>query len=207
MNWTLYLKTIFLIGRPISSLLIRNTEQVSEWEYHEEDDYSSLLARTLEYRDHLLVEFKERWLKEYLLNLRKKERASFQSPRSWEKGEIALLKLLSKSRPFWPLVRVVDTSPNEERVICTVHVAKTDSSEMVVNVSYLIPLELYSELNSPNIYDDISSQEEIPEELEENVESSDIGNSELGSSNKRPSRKTAKASRAQIVNLVHRRLL
>ena len=207
MNWTLYLKTIFLIGRPISSLLIRNAEQVSEWEYHEEDDYSSLLARTLEYRDHLLVEFKERWLKEYLLNLRKKERASFQSPRSWEKGEIALLKLLSKSRPFWPLVRVVDTSPNEERVIRTVHVAKTDSSEMMVNVNYLIPLELYSELNSPNIYDDISSQEEIPEELEENIESSDIENSELGSSNKRPSRKTAKASRAQIVNLVHRRLL
>ena len=55
----------FFIGRPIPSLLFGNSEQVPEWEYHEEDDYSSLLAQTLEYRDHLLVEFKERWLKEY----------------------------------------------------------------------------------------------------------------------------------------------
>ena len=60
----------FLIGRPIPSLLFGNSEQVPEREYYEEDDYSSLLAQTLEYRDHLLVEFKERWLKEYLSNLR-----------------------------------------------------------------------------------------------------------------------------------------
>ena len=144
----------FLIGRPIPSLLFGNSEQVPEWEY-QEDDYSSLLAQTLEYRDYLLVEFKERWLKEYLLNLREKDRASFQSPRSWEKGEIALLKLSSKSRPFWPIVRAVDTFPKEERVIRTVCVAKPDNSEVVVNVSYLIPLDLYSELNNPNIYDDI----------------------------------------------------
>ena len=118
-----------------------------------------------------------------------------------------MLKLPSKCRPFWPLVRVVDTFPNEERVICTVRVAKLDNSEVVVNVSYLIPSELYSELNNPNVYGDISSQEEIPEELEENVESSDIENSEFGSSIRRPSRKTAEASRAQIVNLACRRLL
>ena len=154
-----------------------------------------------------MVEFKERWLKEYLLNLREKDRASFQSPRNWEKGEIALLKLPSKSRPFWPLVRVVDTFPNEERVIRTVRVAKPDNSEVVVNVSYLIPLELYSELNDPNMYDDISSQEEISEETEENVESSVMENGELESSNTRPSRKTAEASRAQMVNLARRRLL
>ena len=77
----------------------------------------------------------------------------------------------------------------------------------MVNVSYLIPLELYSELNNPNIYDDISSQEEISEEPEENVESSDMENGELESSNTRPSHKTAEASGAQIVNLARRRLL
>ena len=69
-----------------------------------------------------------------------------------------MLKLSSKSSPFWPLVRVVDTFPNEEWVIRAVCVAKLDNSEVVINVSYLIPLELYSELNNPNIYGDISSQ-------------------------------------------------
>ena len=49
-----------LIGRPITSLLFGDSDQVPEWEYHEDDDYSSILAQTLEYRDHLLVEFKER---------------------------------------------------------------------------------------------------------------------------------------------------
>ena len=101
----------------------------------------------------------------------------------------------------------MDTFPNEERVICTVRVAKPDNSEIVVNVSYLISLELYSELNNPNIYDNISSQEEISEEPEENVESFDMENGELESSNTRPSRKIAEASRTQIVNLVQRRLL
>ena len=94
----------FLIGRPIPSLLFGDSDQVPEWEYHEDDDYLSLLAQTLEYRDHLLVEFKERWLKEYLLNLREKDRVSFQSPRNWEKGEITLLMLPAKSRKFGPLV-------------------------------------------------------------------------------------------------------
>ena len=194
----------FLVGRPIPSLLFGNSEQLPEWEYHEEGDYSTLLAQTLEYRDHLLLEFKERWLTEYLLNLREKDRASFQSPRSWEKGEIALLKLPSKSRPFWPLVRIVETFPNEEQVIRTVRVAKPDKSEVVVNVSHLIPLELYSELNNPHLYDGASSQEEASEQVEE---SSAVEDLEPESSNARPSRRTAEASRAQTINLARRGLL
>ena len=194
----------FLLGRPIPSILFGNSEQLPEWEYHEEGDYSTLLAQTLEYRDHLLLEFKERWLTEYLLNLREKDRASFQSPRSWEKGEIALFKLPSKGRPFWPLVRVVDTFPDEEQVIRTVRVAKPDKSEVVVNVKHLIPLELYSELNNPNLYDGASSQEEVSERVEESSSDEDL---EFESSNARPSRKTAEASRAQIVNLARRGLL
>ena len=47
----------------------------------------------------------------------------------------------------------------------------------------------------------------MPEELEENVESSDIENSEVEYSNTRPSHKTAEASRTQIVNLARRRPL
>ena len=77
-----------------------DSEQVPEWEYSEEDDYSSLLAHALETRDGLYESFKERWLSNYLVNLREKDRAYFHSPKQWEKGEIALFRVPSRSRPY-----------------------------------------------------------------------------------------------------------
>ncbi|XP_066951856.1 uncharacterized protein [Macrobrachium rosenbergii] len=137
-----------------------NSEQVPEWEYGEEDEYSSLLARTLETRDGLYEKFKERWLSEYLVSLKEKDKSSFHPPRKWEKGEIALFKLPSKSRTYWPLVRIVETFSDNEGVVRTVRIVKPDKSESEVNVSFLIPLELYSELNDPNLYVQIEEQEE-----------------------------------------------
>ncbi|XP_064100683.1 uncharacterized protein LOC135211295 [Macrobrachium nipponense] len=52
-------------ARFIPSLMFGDSEQVPEWEYGEEHEYSSLLARTLETRDGLYESFKERWLSEY----------------------------------------------------------------------------------------------------------------------------------------------
>ena len=40
----------FLVGRPNPSLMVGDSWQVLELEYHEEDDYSSLLAQTLEFK-------------------------------------------------------------------------------------------------------------------------------------------------------------
>ena len=104
--------------------------------------------------------FKERWLSEYLVNLREKDRASFHSARKWERGEIALFKLPSKSRSYWPLVRVVDIFLDEEGVVRTVRIVKPDGNESNVNVSHLIPLELYSELNYPNFNVQVSEHED-----------------------------------------------
>ena len=58
-----------------------------EWAYYDED-YSSVLSKTIEWRDSVFRDFKENWLKEYLLSLRKKDRASYCHcpPRVW-KGE------------------------------------------------------------------------------------------------------------------------
>ena len=53
----------FLMGRPIPSLVFGDSEQVPEWEYHEKDEYSSLLAQTLELRDSMFENFKDRWLR------------------------------------------------------------------------------------------------------------------------------------------------
>ena len=194
------------MGRPIPSLVFGDSEQVPEWEYHEEGEYSSLLSQTLEFRDSMFENFKDRWLKEYLLNLREKDRSTYHSHREWKKGEIALYKLPSKSRSYWPLVRIVDIFPDEEGILRTVRIVKPDGNEVTVNVSHLIPLELYSELNNPNLYNVQSDISEVNEDFSELYESSDSEVVPEPISN-RPSRRTAEASRANIRTLAGKGLL
>ncbi|XP_064111443.1 uncharacterized protein LOC135218931 [Macrobrachium nipponense] len=190
----------FLVGKFIPSLIFGDSEQVPEWEYGEEDQYSSLLARTLETRDGLYESFKERWLSEYLVSLKEKDRSSFHPPRKWEKGENALFKLPSKSRTYWPLVRIVETFSDNEGVVRTVRIVKPDKSESEINVSFLIPLELYSELNDPNLYVQIEEQEENISELETD-EIPDTGTSLPNETSTRPTRSAALASRNLIRSL------
>ena len=209
----------FLVGRPIPSIVLGDFEQVPEWEYNEEEGYSSHLSRVLNLRDFLYEEFKERWLYEYLLNLREKDRASFQTPKTWEKGEIALFKLPSKSKTYWPLVRVVDTYPDQDLVMRTVKIAKPDGSQVNVNVKHLIPLELYCELNIPNVHNEVDQSEteddnEIIESLEDaypntdlNLEPAEEVVSVVEPESRRPSRRTAQASRAQTRTLASEGLL
>ena len=82
------------------------------------------------------------------MNLREKDRASFQNPKIWEKGEIALLKLPSKTKPYWLLVRIVDTYPDLDLVICTVKVSKPDGNQVNVNVFYVPALALQATIHS-----------------------------------------------------------
>ena len=127
------------------------------------------------------------------MNLREKDRASFHTPRKWEKGEIALFKLPSKARSFWPLVRIEEVYSDNDEVIRTVLIVKPDGSRVSVNVSHLIPLELYLELNDPNLYD-------MPPDGQENLENSETSYDEVipEVSSSTPSRSTALAFRAQI---------
>ena len=201
----------FLVGRPIPSIILGDYEQVPEWEYIEEEDYSSQLVNVLNLRDFLYEEFKDRWLSEYLVNLREKDRASFSQARSWKSGEIALLKLPSRTKPYWPLVKIVDTYPDEDLVVRTIRVSKPDGKEVNVNVKHLIPLELYCELNTPNIEEEIENPIEI--EPVEDLTESEVGSEsavsidEVEVPNQRPPRRTAQASRAQTQNLASQGLL
>ena len=54
-----------LVGRPISSLLLGVLNLDQEWEFYD-DDYSSVLSKTIEWRDSVFRDFKDKWLKEYL---------------------------------------------------------------------------------------------------------------------------------------------
>ena len=196
----------FLVGRPIPSLLFGDLNLDPEWEYYDED-YSSVLSKTIEWRDSVFRDFKDKWLKEYLLNLREKDRASYYPPKVWNVGEIALLKLPNKAKAFWLLVRVLETYPDKDQVVRSIKVLKPDQNEVVVNVKHLIILELYFELNNPQIYSDNtdeSTQRDSDSEMEEVM--SEIDSSVSGSPPARPSRRAAQASRAQTKGFARRDL-
>ena len=82
----------------------------------------------------------------------------------------------------------------------TVRIVKSDRSESNVNVSHLIPLELYSELNNPSLFAQVDEQEENIESLvEETLDTrTNLPDDTLAG---RPSRRTALASREQIRTL------
>ena len=95
----------FLVGRSIPSLLFGDLNLDPEWEYYDED-CSSVLSKTIEWRDSVYRDFKDKWLKEYLLSLREKDRASYCPPRVWKVGKVALFKLPNKAKVFWSLVKI-----------------------------------------------------------------------------------------------------
>ena len=101
----------------------------------------------------------------------------------------------------------------------TVKVAKPDGNQVNVNVKHLIPLELYCELNTPNIDVEGSlsggtgNPVENLEPLEEALSDVDEKSEPVGSIDEavalsvRPSCRTAQASRAQTRTLASKGLL
>ena len=216
----------FLVGRPLPSLLFGNLEQLPEWDYCDRGEYSTSLQRTLEFRDSSLELFKEKWLKEYLVNLREKDRACAHSSRNWMPGEVVFFKLPLKTRPHWPLCQIVEVYPDTKGIIRTVKIRKANKGETVVNVGHLIPLELFSELNQPHSYIEDPASDLVEEEICSLSDNDSFYNGESGRVDQnecngegsfeeleaevegsRPTRQTARASRAQFKSLARRGLL
>ena len=122
-------------------------------------------------------------------------------------GEVALFKLPNKAKAYWPLVRILQKFPDDQ-VIRTVKILKPDLSEVVVNVNHLIYLELYFELENPQVYTDGSnSSAQGGGDMEEDKNVSEMDVSVTVSVAARPSRSTAQASRAQTRVLASRGLV
>ena len=101
----------------------------------------------------------------------------------------------------------METFPDKDQVVRSVKVLKPDQNEVVVNFKHLIVLELYFELNNPQIYSDTdeSTQRESDSEMEEVM--SEVDGSVSGSPPARPSRRTAQASRVQTKGFARRGLV
>ena len=82
------------------------------------------------------------------------------------------------------MVRITDTYPDQDQVTCTVKVTKPDGKEVKVNVKHLIPLELHSELNTPenvNVSEDNNNKIDEYEPQDDNVSEYEIDLSECES--------------------------
>ena len=68
-------------------------------------------------------------------------------------GEVAISKLPNKGKAFWHLETFLD----DDQIVHTVKILKPDLSGVFVNVNHLTSLELYFELDNPQVYSDGSN--------------------------------------------------
>ena len=212
----------FLVGRAIPTLLFGDCNFEPEWEYVDED-YESVLTKTVEWRESVFRDWKERWVREYLLSLRERDRMKTHPVRKWNVGEVAFCKVPSKTKPYWPLVLITETFPDENEIVRTVKILKPDGKTVTVNVSHLIPLELFKELDMPqtliesdevevneargassefipsNEIDDEEDRMSILEDIQEFYDS--VSEDQIEIQPRRPSCKTVLASRKLIRSL------
>ena len=117
------------------------------------------------------------------------------------------LQLPDKAKAFWPLVRILETFPDNNQVLLTARILKSNLSAVIVNVTYLTSLELYFELEYPQVYTDESNNSAHEGgDLEENENVSEVDVPVSESTAVRSSRRTAHASRAQTSVLASRGL-
>lgn len=191
----------FIRGGIIPSIMFKELAVEPEWELDEQERLS-VLDNTLALRDSLATRFKDKWLKEYLLSLREKDRASQFKHKLWSVGDVALLKLPHKSTVLWPFVRIIQIFADAEGVIRTVRISKADKKEMVVNVSHLISLELHAELTNPEVLSEsLSDRESDADSLEFQNDDTESDSEIDDHDTTRPLRTTAKASRLQTQRL------
>jgi hypothetical protein len=114
------------------------------------DYLQSELATTLEIQDEVLEHFRQLWFDNYLLSLRETSRNLYQS--DWTNriklGQVVLIKVPNKTRPFWNLGRVMEIIIGYDNKIRSVLIKKSDGQLYHYSISHLYPLELSLTHNS-----------------------------------------------------------
>ena len=102
------------------------------------------LISSLEKRQEMLDTFRESFYNEYLLALRETSRDSYQG--HWENrikiGDIVLINVPNKPRPFWPMGRVLELLTGSDGKVRSVRLKRDDSSEGIHSINLLVPLEM-----------------------------------------------------------------
>ena len=102
------------------------------------------VIKSIELRDTLLSKFKELWYDSYLLSLREQCKALHEVNyvNKIKVDDVVLVKIPNKSRPFWPLGRVIELVEGDDGKVRSVRLKRGDGAIQHHSIKHLYPLEL-----------------------------------------------------------------
>ena len=111
---------------------------------------------TLSCRDEIFDHFRELWYENYLLSLRETCRNLHE--KNWENkiraGDVVLIKMLNKTRPYWLLGRVLELIVGHDSKVCSVKLKRGDGVIVHHSINHLYPMELSLTHNHRDNIDD-----------------------------------------------------
>ena len=120
---------------PNQLLLLRGNSPLPWGIFHNTDTYKRHWRQV----QHMSTQFWKRWIKEYLLDLQRRQKWNKESP-SLKSGDLVLIMDENSPRGSWPLGLVIDTSIGRDGLVRSVKV-KTKSTQLVRPVTKLVLLE------------------------------------------------------------------
>ena len=119
-------------------------KQEEDYMWNGETPDREQLVEELSLQEETFQRFKERWYQEYLLNLREQYRELHQA--DWQNriapGDVVLLKLPNKPRPYWLLGIVLDLVFRHDNKVRSVKIKRGDGTITHHSINLLYPLEL-----------------------------------------------------------------
>ena len=124
------------------SLTFRQVDETPLWE--ESAPSQDTLDRSLSTREEAFQHFRKLWYDSYLLSLREQSHLLYQS--SWinriKVGDIVLVRLPNKSRPFWLMGRILEVLFGADGCARSAKLRRGDGSICHQSINHLYPLEL-----------------------------------------------------------------
>ena len=132
----------FLRCNANSHLLLTQEEDCQLWD-RDPPSRESFIS-TLSSRDEIFDHFRELWYENYLLSLR--ENCKNLHERNWENkisaGDVVLVKMLNKTRPYWLLGRVLELIVGHDGKVRSVKLKRGDGVIVHHSINHLYPMEL-----------------------------------------------------------------
>ena len=179
----------FLKMHSNSSLVFRDLEEDPWREIDRKDVLESLDQQLIAFE-----EFRRLWYEQYLLSLREYSRNLYQS--SWTNrikcGDVVLIKLPNKPRPFWLLGKVIEVVVGYDNIIRSVKVKQSNGKVAHHSICNLFPMEL--SITHPGVSQNeerAAIDDSSPEEVAPASAVTRQPDSHNQSSEKRPVRKAA----------------
>ena len=116
------------------------------------------LNKTLDVQEEMFYNFKNQWYDSYLLSLREQSRNLYQT--DWtnriQVGDIVLVQMPNKPRPFWLMGRVLEVVLGFDNKIRSVKLQRSDGTVCHHSICHLYPLELSL---THNVRDNLNNNE------------------------------------------------